>query len=527
MVKLTKGQIETKLATLVTNNDHEQLELFVAANPDANINGVISKKKQGLLSLAIENRCKECFDWLLANGNYTAIGNKPDDKFNFPSSNFYVLHQEYENLNPVAQPEPDDSDEDDNSDDSDEEDNLDNDEVDDINSYEYDGIVGTSKAIEMYTRAPNLANGYYLSRLIEAQVFFSPENLIKLENFPQMYGLACGSIMFTHDYLCTLLEKQILTNSSKASKTFDKLKPNLTPIQLSYFVKQTLANSSNFQFLKYLLDIYGSKIKLIEYTKPTDILTFTLLMSYHNDTKLIPTFLDMILTQYKKEPVGDFFDAHMFVYNFITYFDYFKLNLTGNLWKQLDLTVDLGPHIKAYLQWDFHKEKKYYFDENFPIHQQYNLFMMLKFLWCKSNPWDFTDNEKVKLHSKNQIKNENKKTKAHEYKAKYEKHDELKNKYKSIAYVLIANGFEPTAYAKEAMELLDISYEDLVAKTPGYVKDFLPLTNTLDQIINPVSQPNKSSKSTKPNKSSQVKQAILTKAPKEPRVKTTQMEINL
>ncbi len=489
MVKLTKGQIETKLATLVANNDHEQLALFVGEQPDANINGVLSKKQVGLLRLAIENRCKECFDWLLANPNYTAIGNKPNNKFIFLSSNFYVLHQEYEKLNPLAQPNTEQE-----PNDLDEEDNLDNDEVDDINSYEYDEIVGTSKAIEMYTRAPTLANGYYLTRLIEAQVYFSPENLCKLENFSQMYGLACGSIMFTNDYLYELLEKQIILNLPRASETFNKLKSNLTPIQLSYFVKQTLANSCNFQFLKYLLDIYGSKIKLLENNKPTDILTFTLLIRYHKEVKFVPTFYKIILDQYKKEPVGDFFDAHMFVYNFITHYDYSMLIQTANLWKQLDLTMDLGPHIKAYLQWEFHKEEIYHF----PIYTQYHLFMMLKFSWCKSNPWNFTDNEKVKLYSKTQIKNENKKTKAHEYKAKYENHDKLKNKYKSIAYVLIANGFEPTAYAKEAMELLDISYEDLVATTPKYIKENLPETNTLDQIINPASKPSKPSPVKKP-----------------------------
>ena len=99
MVKLTKFQIETKLATMVINNDHEQLGLFIGENSDADINGIVSKKQFGLLSLAIQNRCKECFDWLIANPNYTAIGNKPDDDFDFADSNFYFLNQEFGDYN--------------------------------------------------------------------------------------------------------------------------------------------------------------------------------------------------------------------------------------------------------------------------------------------------------------------------------------------------------------------------------------------------------------------------------------------
>ena len=78
--------------------------------------------------------------------------------------------------------------------------------------------------------------------------------------------------------------------------------------------------------------------------------------------------------------------------------------------------------------------------------------LICKLRWCKSNPFDFTDNNKIKSDLKVKVK-ENFQT--------IEKKDMYAEVFKKFARILCANGFEPTENAKETMELLGINPAEL------------------------------------------------------------------
>ncbi len=481
MVKLTKFQIETKLGLLIANNDYEQLEQFIAAQPEANINGYITRKHGGLLNTAIQSKSKECFDLIISHPNFKVISEKPEYKFDYWDDSRYDIDEDYVNpgsvvqvpnnepaqqdqvqINPNlanlapkvprVQVESDDSDQDfDNSDDEEELQLA-------MTPERYAYIIGTDAAIQMYTRAPNFANGYYLRQLIQAKATFTPENLTTLEKFPEIHSQICAYTEFTHDYLLEILREQICAKSPMASNTFAKVMNHLTPEYLSWFAKLSVSKS-NMNFLSYLFETYGSGIKLLEYGKPTDILTYAFTLY---DRKEMFKVIQVIIAQYIKDPIGNQFDAYMFVQHFIEceYFD--DMAKMQSQWSQLKLPVDLGPYVRSFCKYTYHRYwERYHAD--FEYSKLSNLYLLLKSSWCKTNPWDFTDNTIIKAEINKKL------TINHRYAATSNVYM-LKKTFEKFSHVFIANGFGPTPNAQEAMEILGINYDELVADTPEWIK---------------------------------------------------------
>ncbi len=499
MVKLTKFQIETKIGLLIANNDYEQLEQFIATQPDADINGYITRKRGGLLNVAIQNKSKECFNLIITHPNFTAISTKPEFKFGYWDDSSYDIYEEYVNPGPVHTvtnepnqqnqilPQPvmelADEDENENTDEEEESPNMTPDR--------YSYIIGTDEAIKIYVRAPNLANVYYLKNLVYAKAFFSPENLTALEKFPEIYNHICAYTVFTQDYLLGILQEQICSKSQMAPNTF--LKVNLNLELVSWFAKLTVSQS-HINFLRYLFEVYGSGIKLFEYGKPTDILTYSFTLY---DRKEMFKVMEVIIAQYIKDPIGDTFDAYMFVQHFIECEYDLEMTKMQAEWSQLKLPVDLGPYVRSFLKYVYHRYwEQYHTELEYCKYKLSNLYLLLKSTWCKTNPWDFTDNAKIKAHINKKLTTKNSYVKSNA--------QMLKTSYENFAHVFISNGFEPTPNAKEAMEILGINYEELVASTPKWIKA------NLKELF----QDKLEKSSTKP-----------VKAPKKPRGKKAQMVV--
>ncbi len=486
MVKLTKFQIETKLGLLIANNDYEQLEQFIAAQPDANINGYITRKRGGLLNVAIQSKSKECFDLIISHPNFTVISTKPEYKFDYWDDRQYDIYEEYDNpgtvlivnnkpnnelnqqdqgqVNPNLAPKvPRNADSDSDQDSNDSDDDYDDDDDNELamTPDRYANIIGTDEAIQMYTRAPNFANGHYLRQLIQAKASFTPENLVTLEKYPEIYNQICAHTEFTHDYLLEFLRYQICSKSPMAPNTFAKVMDNLTPEHLSWFAKLSV-KQSNFNFLSYLFETYGSQIQLLEYGKPTDILTYALILL---DRKEMFKVMEPIIAQYIKDPIGNQFDAYMFVQHFIECEYYDEMAKMQPLWSQLKLPVDLGPYVRSFVKYTYHSYWDQYHTELTYCKSKFsNLYLLLKSSWCKTNPWDFTDNTIIKEDINKKI------TIRYGYAVTSNIYMLMKT-FENFAHVFISNGFEPTPNAKEAMEILGIKYEDLVASTPKWIKN--------------------------------------------------------
>ncbi len=466
MVKLTKFQIETKIGLLIANNDYEQLEQFIASQPDADINGYITRKHGGLLNVAIQNKSKECFDLIISHPNFTAISTKPKYKFDYWDDSGYDVYEKYVNPGPVhiVTNEPNQQNQIlpqpvvELADDFEEDEDYEERQVMTPDRYAY--IIGTGEAIDVYVRAPNFANGHYLRQLIQAKASFTPENLTALEKFPEIHNQICTYTEFTQDYLLEILREQICSKSPMAPNTFARVKPNLTPEYLSWFVKLTV-KKANINFLSYLFETYGSGIKLLEYGKPTDILTYALTLY---DGKEMFKAMETIIAQYIKKPIGDSFDAYMFVQHFIESEYFVEMAKMQPLWSQLKLPVDLGPYVSSFVKYTYHKYWDQYHTELVYCTSKFsNLFLLLKSTWCTTNPWDFTDNAKIK----DEI---NKKLNVNHRHAATSNAHMLRKSYENFAHVFISNGFEPTPNAKEAMEILGIDYKELVANTPKWIK---------------------------------------------------------
>ncbi len=243
-----------------------------------------------------------------------------------------------------------------------------------------------------------------------------------------------------------------------APNTF--LKVNLNLELVSWFAKLTV-EKANINFLSYLFETYGSGIKLFEYGKPTDILTYALTLY---DGKEMFKVMEAIIAQYIKKPIGDSFDAYMFVQHFIECENYMDLIKMQAEWSQLKLPVDLGPYVSSFVKYTYHRYWDQYHTELSYCRSKFsNLCLLLKSTWCKTNPWDFTDNEKIKAEIKKKLainKGYSATSNAHM----------LRKTFENFAHVFIANGFEPTSNAKQAMEILGINYEELVASTPKWIK---------------------------------------------------------
>jgi hypothetical protein len=245
MVKLTKFQIESKLATLIQHNDFEQLESFIQTNPEISLNLHLDKKYCGLLSWAISNKSKECFDWILAHEKFTAKKFKIVPTYELYERNYYSIIN-FADVNNFEEEEPDNE-------------NINpepiNNHVESDNgiedSLDYENIMGIEKAIEMYSRAPNFPNSYYLRELVKAQAYIFPEHLVKLERFPDLYNQACVNINLDFNYLLGLFIEQLATQSKMVIKTYEKIKNNLTPKQLSVVIKKTVRKNS-YEFLSWI-----------------------------------------------------------------------------------------------------------------------------------------------------------------------------------------------------------------------------------------------------------------------------------
>jgi hypothetical protein len=458
MVKLTKFQIETKLGLFIANNDYEQLVQFISTQSDADVNGYLIRKRGGLLNVAIQNKSKECFNLIITHPNFTAISTKPEFKFGYWDDSSYDIYEEYVNPGPfqdvnnvpnqqnqiLPQPVMELADEEEES--------------PNMTPDRYSYIIGTGEAIKIYVRAPNLANVYYLIKLVYAKAFFSPENLTALEKFPEIYNQICAYTVFTQDYLLGILREQICSKSQMAPNTF--LKVNLNLELVSWFAKLTV-RQSHMNFLRYLFEVYGSGIKLFEYGKSTDILTYSFTLY---DRKEMFKVMEAIIAQYIKDPIGDTFDAYMFVQHFIECEYDLEMAKMQAQWSQLKLPVDLGPYVRSFLKYVYHRYWEQYHTELSYCRSKFsNLCLILKSPWCKTNPWDFTDNEKIKAEIKKKLAiNQG-------YSATSNAHM-LRKTFKNFAHVFIANGFEPTSNAKQAMEILGINYEELVASTPKWIK---------------------------------------------------------
>jgi hypothetical protein len=483
MVKLTKGQIENKLATLVSNNDFEQLALFVGEQPEANLNAYIEKKSCGLLALAIKNKCKECFDWILSHSSFTAIAKKPTISNDFYEPNYYIdlkllkidgddkifaiadsdeelkqgPNDEHIEANQIPDPNNEDA----------------------IDFYSYDELIGVDKAIELYTKAPNIPNSYYLKKLIGANVFISPDSLVQLEKYPEIYYQVMGKIEFNQAYLIELFNMQISSKSSFVYDTIDKLSQLVSPKTLSYLIKKViLANSIGT--IGYLLKIFGSNVKLFTKARCTDVLTFSLCDTSGHRVSILAETIETVLTHVLTDPLlGDNFDAQMFIINFLGHHDYLQISNMWNKWNQLDLPVGLGPYVIKALKYYYLKLKSHEYSKKKDwIHLISNLNLILKAKWCRVNLWDFANHKSLQLY----------------YKRIFTE-DIRRVLFVHIAYILIANGQEPTEYAKKSMELLQIDYQDLVKEAHVWIEKNLPkLTDVEKNSTNLVKQPTQSKK---------------------------------
>ncbi len=478
MVKLTKGQIENKLATLVSNNDFEQLALFVGEQPEADLNAYIEKKSCGLLALAIKNKCKECFDWIISHPSFTTIAKKPTISNDFYEPNYYIdLKLKIDGIDKIfaiadsdeeSEQESDDEHIEANQANSDEESEQESDDehieanqanLEPIDFYSYDELIGVDKAIELYTKAPNIPNSYYLKKLIETNVFISPDSLVQLEKYPEIYHQVMGKIEFNQAYLIELFNMQISSKSSFVYDTIDKLSQLVNPKTLSYLVKKViLANSIGT--IKHLLKIFGSNVKLFNKARCTDVLTFSLCDTSGHRVSIQAEMIETVLTHVLTDPLlGKSFDAQMFTINFLGNHNYLQISNMWNKWNQLDLPVGLGPYVIKALKYYYLKLKsREYSTKKDWIHLISNLNVMLKAKWCRVNLWDFANHTSLQLY----------------YKRIFTE-DIRRVLFEHIAYVLIANGQEPTEYAKKSMELLQIDYQDLVKVAPVWVNTFLKL----------------------------------------------------
>ena len=457
MVKLTKTQIENKIIQLIQYNDFEQLELFLQEQPEANLNGRSTRKYCGFLSWAIQNKSKECFDLILSHPTFTIKNTKPiyeDDNYDGGYQD-YPFYPELNYIDEEVNQNENSDDEMDIEQDDEHEDELDEDLVidDNIMSFSlYSNLIGYDKAIEMYTRAPNIPNSYYLIELIKAKILLEPEQLIKLEPYNNIYNLALQNVDLSQDFLFGLLHEQMYKKSLNILGTWNKLKQYIQPYHFTNIICNVIRSNSN-SFLQYLLDEHElDGIDLIINKKPTDILTFFLSNCYYDLEKHTDT-LNIILKNVKANLNKFQLDSINFFKTFLICYNPEILIKYYGEWLWLPVNHDFSTCLTKFLQHNFQTELIENYRLNSTWYSSVNLICRLG--WCKSNPFDFTNNNQIKSDLKSKVDLNYYSIETTEKKKLYVE------VYKKFAYILVANGFEPTPNAKETMSLLDIKPEEL------------------------------------------------------------------
>ncbi len=408
MVKMTKYQIENKLIALIQNNDYENLELFFLENPTVDINLELSKKNQGLLSLSILNKSKECFDWILSHPKLTLKYAKPNEDFELEYVNYGLYDRDDEeeeddeeveqaeqaNPNPNYQNwnfNPDDLDEySDNE--VDVNNNLDDDNEEHLNnslsSYKYNIMLGINDALKHFNRAPNYANSYYLRALLNAGVYIYPYMIIELENYSDLYNLAIQNVNVNPKYLKHMLFGQVLeSKSSRVIDTFEKVKLNLDKNEMSYLIKEAIQRKNSTwlkHFISHCVEV-NRPIEIFDENFKSDILTFCIYAIGKDKNSLINPCVDVVLDHIKSHPLDQAnFDAKYFVRNFLFGSNSAIIAKYYENLKQIQLPCDLSAHVKnSIVRWILNGWCQINYS---------NLNLMLKLAWCKTNVFDCLTN---------------------------------------------------------------------------------------------------------------------------------------
>ncbi len=433
MVKLTKTQLETKASKLVEFNDYEKFELFLYENPEFDIN-TINRKNYSLLHIAITNKSKECFDYILAHPKLIILSKIPKlEKFEISYYNYnFICDSEYvgewaqeqdddndndqndaDNDDDNSDDSDDNSDEDEDDDNSDEEDSDDNsdedndcsDNKDNYDDFEYSHYTGFNIALHKYINAPNFPNSYYVRELIKKNIYVSPGNLIKITNIPDMFNQIFPNVQNNILYMVHFLSLLIENNSEQTTYVYNLIKNQLTPDDLTKFVKKSIGHC-NVTMLKLLIsDGYDLRFISLSNNKYVDCLSYSLYAisnCYRSSNNSYNLLLIKFIFNYIKENsifddnLQNKFNAKMFVQVLLS-----NRNCITELVKefddlnQLNIVEDISPIIMDQFTKFILNGRTYIINL-----EMLNLLLTLKY--CKTNIFDYINVKTIDVYVKTQ-----------------------------------------------------------------------------------------------------------------------------
>ncbi len=430
MVKLTKTQLETKASKLVEFNDYENFELFLYENPDFDIN-TINRRNCSLIHIAITNKSKECFDYILAHPKFIILSKIPKlgkfeisyYNYNFICESEYVgeWNQKQDNNDSDHESDDNDSDNDDSDNDNDDSDDNDSDdnesddnESDDNNSNdsdsdesyimgekitdktvfndsEYNHYTGFNIALYKYINAPNFPNSYYVRELIKKNIYVSPNNLMKLVNIPELFNQIFPKVQNNLLYMEHFLSLLIENNSEHATNIYNLIKNQLTSDILTKYIKKSFGHC-NVTMLKLLIND-GNDLRCIDLSndKYIDCLSYSLYIisnCYRITNNYNSLLLKFILNYIKENSIFDNnlqikFNLKIFIQILLS-----NRNCITEIIKefddinQLNIVEDISPIIMDQITKIILGGRSYTI--NLPM---LNLLMSLKY--CKTNIFDY------------------------------------------------------------------------------------------------------------------------------------------
>lgn len=372
MGKLTNFQIENKLIKMVEYNDFEVIEQFLNENP-YDINKLMAKKYDTLLGLAITNKSKETFDFLINYPGFNVHLKYPKLDLNCIVLNDYMYDSEDdddEEFNNLGQA--------DNNQNVDSDDEIENDDekppCHNYSVFSYNRILGVERALQIYLNAPNFPNSHYLRSMINHNFLITPDILCRLDKYPELYnGILAKNSENTNYLICLLLNK--VQYKQDIDTIWEKVKDNLD-INCKTRLFRHVINSGQSSYIKKFFTNPENFYVLNDNNNMTHILTWVIYNMVDNQHMEDKTGFNILLENIRTAPITNI-NLKLLTKNII-YGRYSQLLLDNfEQLKQLDFNEDLSPHLIYSLKKQF---KSSYDRINWT-----NLNLFIKLGWCKSN----------------------------------------------------------------------------------------------------------------------------------------------
>jgi hypothetical protein len=400
MVKLTKFQFENKVSKLIENNDYENLEQIFIQNPDFSINHIFSKRFDSILNHACYMKSKECFDFIITHPKYKLHLKNPPLKLTMDFITTPILYENVIENNPNYDVDDAPVEEyyQNNAANSDDEiDNQEDDNVKSINSdWEYNNINAINKAVSIYKLAPNHANSFYLQKLITNGVYFCPNYLNQLEDYPEIYHQLFMKYHHDINYMKELLFDKIGSKYERFEQLYIKLKNQLTMKDKNIILIEAIDKNS-MDIIK-LLKNDGWDIRKIEGKTNTnsnfkvDSISYciNIAVKFYKQKSPSSDVFKLLVKELRENPQPlinpIYFITAIVSSDNVIHTDYENF-------KKIDFGIDFGPFV-------FNCFKQFIMTKQYFHHVKLtNINIILELGLCKTNFWNFITDDNINSFS--------------------------------------------------------------------------------------------------------------------------------